>query len=178
MHPEGQRKCQHCGQFFVPDPRNRHHQRYCAQPQCRVVSKAASQRRWLARPENRAYFRDEDNAARVRAWQAAHPGYWEKRRKRPAPVLQDDCRSQTVAGQEVSASDGGVVLQELWQRQPPLVIGLIAHLTGSVLQEDIASVTGRLIAKGQALMGGATARTDARQKNPVPRTPPADPPWF
>ena len=34
-----------------------------------------------------------------------------------------------------------------------MVIGLIAHLTGSALQEDIASMTGRLIAKGQALMG-------------------------
>jgi hypothetical protein len=34
-----------------------------------------------------------------------------------------------------------------------VMIGLIAHLIGVALQEDIASITGRLIAKGQALTG-------------------------
>jgi hypothetical protein len=91
----------------------------------------------------------------VRAWQAAHPGYWKKRRKRPGGVLQDDCPPQPAPAQQVAASDGGAVLQEDWQRQPPLVIGLIAHLAGFTLQEDIAAMTGRLIAKGQAVLGAS-----------------------
>lgn len=153
MHPAGERKCLHCEQFFTPDARNRKRQRCCPTVECRRREKAASQRRWLARPENAGYFRDAQNAARARAWQAAHPGYWKKRRKRVAAVLQDDCRVQTGAGQRVTASDGGVVLQDDWLRQPPLVIGLIAHLAGVVLQEDIAAMTGQLIAKGHAVMG-------------------------
>jgi len=153
MHAAGERKCLHCEGFFAPDARNRKRQHYCAKAPCRQASKAASQRRWLDRPENADYFHDVDNAARARAWQAAHPGYWKRRRKSAAAVLQDDCRSQAAEGQQVTGSDGGVVLQEDWQRQPPLVIGLIAHLAGVVLQEDLAVMTSRLIAKGHAVMG-------------------------
>ena len=153
MHPAGQRKCPHCEEFFVPDARNRKRQHYCAKPACRRASKAESQRRWLSRPENADYFRGADNAARARAWQAAHPGYWKKRRKRAAVVLQDDCRAQATGTQAVTASDRGAVLQDDWQRQPPLVIGLIAHLAGVTLPEDIAAMTGQLIAKGQAVLG-------------------------
>ena len=75
MHPAGQRKCCHCNEFFLPDARHRQRQRYCAAPQCRRVSKAASQRRWLSRPENRDYFRGPDNVERVRTWRAAHPDF-------------------------------------------------------------------------------------------------------
>jgi hypothetical protein len=107
----------------------------------------------LSRPENADYFQGVDNATRVRAWQAAHPGYWKKRRKRALAVLQEDCRAQGTEGQPVAAADEGAVLQDIWQRQPPLVIGLIAHLAGVTLQEDIATMTGRLIAKGHAVMG-------------------------
>jgi hypothetical protein len=155
MYPAGERKCACCEVFFTPDARNRVRQRYCAKGSCRRASKAASQQRWLSRSENTNYFRDVENAARVRAWQAAHPGYWKKRRKRPGGVLQDDCPPQPAPAQQVAASDGGAVLQEDWQRQPPLVIGLIAHLAGFTLQEDIAAMTGRLIAKGQAVLGAS-----------------------
>ena len=120
MHPARERKCLHCEEFFTPDARNRKRQHYCAKACCRRASKAASQRRRLSQPANTDYFRDADNAARVRAWQAAHPGYWKTRRKKPGVVLQDDCRPQPAEKQEVATPDGGVVLQEDWQRQPPL----------------------------------------------------------
>src|SRR5215475_12633505 len=60
------RKCKCCHKLFRPDPRNRHHQRYCAAPSCRAASKAASQARWLAAPENQDYFRGPVNVARVK----------------------------------------------------------------------------------------------------------------
>jgi hypothetical protein len=44
------RKCKCWLKLFRPDPRNRHHQRYCSVPACRAASKAASQARWLAKP--------------------------------------------------------------------------------------------------------------------------------
>ena len=67
MSTRTRRKCRHCGQLFRPDPRNVRHQRYCSAPACRRASKAASQRRWLAKAANRDYFRGPEHVARVRA---------------------------------------------------------------------------------------------------------------
>ncbi|MBO0757986.1 MAG: hypothetical protein J2P54_19240 [Bradyrhizobiaceae bacterium] len=60
------RKCKCCHKLFRPDPRNRHHQ-YCGTPRCRAASKAASQARWLAAPENQDYFCGPVNVARGKA---------------------------------------------------------------------------------------------------------------
>ena len=68
------RKCKCCLKLFRPDPRNRHHQCYCSAPACRAASKAASQARWLAKPENQSYFHGPVNVARVRAWRSRHHG--------------------------------------------------------------------------------------------------------
>jgi hypothetical protein len=152
MHTRGDRKCRHCIEFFVPDPRNRHQQRYCGLPACRRASKAASQHKWESKPENRDYNRSAVKATKVRAWQSAHPGYW-KRRRRVESVLPDVLIAQAPDKQVDPKQDGGVVLPDVWRGQSPVVIGLIAQMTGSVLPEDIAVVTGRLIARGQALMG-------------------------
>lgn len=151
MNPVGQRKCCHCNQFFVPDPRQRERQRYCVAPVCRRASKAASQRRWLDRPENRDYFRGSENVQRVRAWRAAHPGYG-KRSGRKQETLQEMMKVQVAPAQEPAPRDEAVPLQEAWRAQPPLLVGLIAHLAGSALQEDMASVMRRLITRGQALL--------------------------
>jgi len=59
------RKCKCCRRLFRPDPRNRHHQRYCSQPRCRAVRKAECQTRWLARRENHDYFRGPVHLARM-----------------------------------------------------------------------------------------------------------------
>ena len=153
MHPEGRRKCLHCEKFFLPDPRNRHHQWHCGKRECRKASKQASQRRWRSRPENAGYFRGSAEVARVQACRRAHPGYWKRRSRKRTIALQDLLITQAPGERKDAKQDGGFALQDHWQAQPPVVIGLIAHLTGSALQDDIASMTGRLIAKGQALMG-------------------------
>ena len=74
-----QRKCRHCGESFIPDARNAHHQRYCTAPSCRAASKRASQAKWLATPENRDYYRGPEAVARVQAWREAHPGFYNRR---------------------------------------------------------------------------------------------------
>ena len=73
MTTRTRRKCRHCGQLFRPDPRNLRHQRYCSAKECRRASKAASQRRWLAKAENRDYFSGPEQVARVRIWPGAPP---------------------------------------------------------------------------------------------------------
>jgi predicted RNA-binding Zn ribbon-like protein len=51
--------CIHCHTLFVPDYRNSKRQRFCHLPECRIASKAASQKRWLA--ENPDHFKGPDN---------------------------------------------------------------------------------------------------------------------
>ena len=90
------RKCKCCLTFFRPDPRNRNHQRYCSAAACRAASKATSQARWLAAPENQGYFRGPVNVARVQAWRSCHPGYWRRARRVGMP-LQDLSMAQLIA---------------------------------------------------------------------------------
>jgi hypothetical protein len=39
-------------------------------PRCRAASKAASQARWLAAPDNQDYFKGPTHVARVREWRS------------------------------------------------------------------------------------------------------------
>ena len=129
------RKCLHCGELFQPDARNAHHQRYCGEAACRRASKAASQRRWLGLAANREYFRGAANVERVRAWRAEHPGYWRRDEAQTSPALQDVLSAQSVEMDTESAVLARAALQDLFSAQPIVLIGLIANLTGSALQE-------------------------------------------
>ena len=137
------RKCRHCGQLFRPDPRNVRHQRYCSAPVCRRASKAASQRRWLAKAANRDYFRGPEHVARVRAWRATHPGYARKGLSRPR-ALQEHSSTQPIDIHEQSDVLSAPPLQDASRAQTLVLTGLIAHLTGAALQEDIAFASLRL----------------------------------
>jgi hypothetical protein len=148
------RKCKCCHKLFRPDPRNRYHQRYCAAPSCRAASKAASQARWLAAPENRDYFRGPVNVARVRAWRARNPGYWRKRRV----ALQDLSLEQAIDSTTKKANFASPPLQEILSAQPAVLIGLIAHIAGTPQQEEIARTTDRLLRLGQDILATSVAR--------------------
>ncbi len=127
-------KCLHCQQLFRADVRNRRHQRYCSQMDCRRASKAASQRRWLHKPENRDYFKGPANVQRVQAWRAAHPGY-SRQAHSVDSALQDHLSTQVIENNKQSGTLAQDALQDLFSAQPLVFIGLIAHLTHSSLQE-------------------------------------------
>jgi hypothetical protein len=150
------RKCQYCRKLFHPDPRNRHHQRYCSAPACRAASKAASQARWLAAPENRDYFRGPMNVARVRTWRSRHPGYWRKGR-RAKTALQDVLREQPIGSAVKTANPAASPLQDLLTAQPAVLIGLIAHIVGTPQQDDIVRTTDRLLRLGQDILATSAA---------------------
>ena len=154
------RKCLCCGELFRPDPRNRRHQRHCGEAACRKASKAASQRRWLAKSENRDYFQGAINVARVQAWRAAHPGYWRRPRAQPATALQEDCSTQGIETHSDSDFFAPAALQEALAAQPTVLIGLIAHLTDSALQEDIAKASRRLLQLGHDILRGRASHDD------------------
>ena len=151
------RKCNCCRKLFRPDPRNRRHQRYCAAPTCKVTSKAASQARWLAAPENQDYFRGPVNVAQVQAWRSCHPGYWRKGR-RAEPALQDVSMAQPIGSAVETATPAQSPLQEVLIAQPAVLIGLIAHIVGTPLQDDIVRTTDRLLRLGQDILATSAAR--------------------
>ena len=135
MKKHRRRKCLHCRELFRPDSRNLRHQRYCSKPQCRKASKAASQRRWLAKAQNRDYFRGAANVERVRAWRAAHPGYWRRPGAQSTSALQDASSVQPIEPHEKSPTLAALALQDLLCAQPVVLIGLIANLIGTAQQE-------------------------------------------
>ena len=151
------RKCKCCLKLFRPDPRNRHHQRYCSESACRAASKAASQARWRAAPENQGYFRGPVNVARVQAWRSRHPGYW-RRARRVGTALQDLSTAQPDDSSIGTAAAAGSPLQEVLIAQPAVLIGLIAHIVGTPLQDDIVRTTDRLLRLGQDILATSAAR--------------------
>ena len=172
------RKCRHCSELFRPDPRNLRHQHYCSKAACRKASKAASQRRWLNRPANRDYFRGAENVQRVRGWRATHPGYWKRTDPKAERALQEDSLAQAVEIQGRPTTFTASVLQDLLSAQPFVLIGLIANLTGTALQEDIAQTGRRLQQLGQDILtgvsgaeGGCGAKTSVSPFSCTPRAP-------
>lgn len=160
------RKCAWCGVLFEPDPRNAKRQKCCAKPACRAALKAARQRRWLEKPENQDYFRGPEHIERVRVWRAAHPGYWRRGPSPPGDALQDAHGAQDVEPARDSATPAAHALQDALRLQGPVLIGLIAHLSDSTLQDDIAQTSRRLLQLGQDILSGRTP--DASQASPAP----------
>ncbi len=152
------RKCKCCLRLFRPDPRNRHHQRYCSATACRAASKAASQARWLAAPENQGYFRGPVNVARVQAWRSRHPGYWRKGR-RVGPALQDVSMTQPIGFAVETTNAARSPLQDVLTAQPAVLIGLIAHIVGTPLQDDIVRTADRLLRLGRDILATSAVRT-------------------
>ena len=153
------RKCLHCQTFYHPDHRNVTRQRFCSKPECRHASKADSQRRWLDKPENHDHFKGEAHVERVRQWRREHPGYW--RRKAPQTDKTPDALQETLTPKDyenqsveafLPAGQKGA-LQDSFFIQPAIFIGLISHLTGHTLQENIEVTIRRLQQLGGDILG-------------------------
>src|SRR5450759_2203395 len=112
---------------------------------------AARQRRWLGRPENQDYFSGPEHVERVRMWRAAHPVYWRSHRRGRGVALQDALTPQVFETPEDLPSR---TLQEALRLQAPILIGLIAPLSDSALQVDIATTARGLLQLGQDILSG------------------------
>lgn len=165
--PIRRRKCKNCKDLFHPDPRNTSRQKFCSKPECRKASKKESQRRWLQKPENRDYFRGPDNVRRVQEWRKDHPGYWRKSDGNKN-ALQDPSSGKEKEKQPVKSELTKLALQDVLLDQPTVLIGLISHLTGYALQEDIARTARRMQQLGDDILhhpihhkGGSHGKKDS-----------------
>jgi hypothetical protein len=68
-------------------------------------------------------------------------------------ALQDVFPSQVVDNKTDKDILSRQALQDICSLQPALIIGLIANLTGSTLQDEIAQTTRRLIVSGSDILG-------------------------
>jgi hypothetical protein len=151
------RKCKSCLKLFWPDPRSHGHQWYCSAALCKRASKAASQARWLAKSENQTYFRDAWHVARVREWRA-RKGSSSRKPSRAHIALQDVRMAQPVDAGNKTDISATSPLQEIITAQPAVLIGLIAHLVGTPLQDDIVHAARRLLRLGQDIIAAFQAR--------------------
>lgn len=157
-----QRKCRCCKKFFTPDRHNPQRQFFCSALECRRASKTDSQRRWLNQPANRDYFRGSANVERVRQWRQAHPGYWKGSKSQPKPAQPTPAQPLNPETTSCNASQREVVaLQDFALTEHPAFVGLISLVTGSTLQEDIATIGRRLLLQGKNILG-----LQAREKTP------------
>lgn len=158
MEKKQKKKCRHCRQLFVPDHRNRGKQDYCEKAPCRKASKAASQKKWLSKPENKDYFRGPDNIERVQQWRKNNLEYWKRTNRSTA--LQDHLAPQPTENKkdnsQIDAQPKKHALQDLLMAQSPVIIGLISNLTGSALQDDIANTLLRMQQFGQEILFSQT----------------------
>ena len=152
MKRKRQRACHHCGGGFVPKPHNHSKQHYCGATECQAVSKQVSQQRW--REKNSDYHCGPVAVKRVQEWRAQNPGYW---RPKKAPLekipLQNNCISQDVDEQSDNAILEENPLRDNCITQMPLLLGLIATLSGFTLQEDIDRFGRELHNKGRQILG-------------------------
>ena len=170
MAKSGQRKCLNCGDIFDPDCRNLGRQHYCSKPECRRASKAAAQAAWLAKPQNSDYFSGPTQVARVQAWRAANPGYGRARRNVSA-ALQDTLPAQVIDSIDETPNHGEIPkVPALQDALPPLdlmVTGLIAHVFGFALQDDIDMAMARLVQLGSDITNRSRHHED-RQTSAAP----------
>lgn len=110
-------KCRHCRELFTPNHRNKHKHKHCSRPVCRKASKAASQKKWLAKEENKTYFSGPDNVYRVQQWRSRNPGYWKKRQLEREP-LQDHLTGNNKEKQKDRCKLAKEPLQDLLSRYP------------------------------------------------------------
>jgi hypothetical protein len=144
-------ECLHCKELFLPNARNWWHQKFCTKPGCRKASKTESQRRWLSKPQNQDYFRNSINVDHVRQWRKEHPGYWKRPAKAPV-ALQEILMTQVSDKEPVAKTTSLPPLQDFVASQDPLLLGLIAHLIDSPLQENVEQATLRLLQKGRNIL--------------------------
>jgi len=141
MPKSGTKKCLCCHHFFKPTPQSKGRQNYCSQPQCKKASKKASQEKWLAKPENKDYFKSPTHVQRVQQWRKFDPVYSQgntqshaKAIQRIKTSLQDTSMTQPTDKQQKTDDLSQDTLQETLIAQVFVLMEVMAHLDANSLQ--------------------------------------------
>jgi len=152
LKPIKKRKCKNCKTYFKPDYRNVKKQKYCSKPECRKASKADSQKRWLEKTENQDYFRGSENVKRVQEWRENNPDYSKKNQRQKKNTLQEHLTENNIQNQPLTTNSMSDTLQDILTDQTIVLIGIIAQLSDSALQEDISVAAKSLVKLGHEIL--------------------------
>ena len=147
------RKCVWCGDLFEPDPRNAKRQKYCAKSACRAPARPRDSGAGSTKPENQDYFRGPEHVA-AGARVAGSPSGLLARGMRAYPGMRykTPWRASALNLRAISPLPPPCVTRRA-ALQGPVLIGLIAHLSDSTLQDDIAAAPRRrLLQLGQDIL--------------------------
>jgi hypothetical protein len=103
--------------------------------------------------ENRDHFRGPENVQRVQEWRRPHPGYWRPKASQDLSIKKTE-ENPPVETSKISSPN--LPLQDFLNAQHMVLIGLIAHLTGSASQDDIALSVRRLQQLAADIFNGPT----------------------
>jgi hypothetical protein len=176
MKPVKKKRCRNCKKLFLPDPRNATRQEYCHAPECRKASKYESQKRWMEKPENQNYFCGSVHVERVQKWRKDHPGYWRRKSGENISALQETLNQQPAENTMDTVDLPSGALQDILNAQHIVLLGLIAHFTGSALQDDIAITIRRLLQLGQDIVNNSTHSKGGQHGSKTAHTSPTGPP--
>ena len=128
---------------------------------CQRASHRASHRRWKNRKGNRDYCRSEAKK-RVQNWRERHAGYWKKKalgcdgeaKAKLAKEQPVDRQEDKVEQRSRNATkDRGGTLRDFDMLEEPVIVGLIAMLTGGTLRDDIAATMDKMVIQGRNILG-------------------------
>ena len=167
LKPIKKRKCKNCKTYFKPDYRNVKKQKFCFKPECRKASKADSQKRWLEKSENQDYFRSSENVKRVQRWRENNPDYY-KQSHRKKNALQDHLTENNSLNQSSTANSELDTLQDILSDQALVLIGIIAQLSDSALQDDISVTAKNLLKLGDEVLNQQTSLNGGNHDSKIP----------
>jgi hypothetical protein len=117
----------------------------------------------LSKNGNGDYFRGLRAVERVQAWRKLHPGYWRKPNVSSRKVQVVDIQLTIPVHSSCNVPRGlPSTLQEECLTQDPAFVGLISMVTGSTLQEEIATTARQLLLRGRNILGFASPQTDSK----------------
>ena len=82
----------------------------------------------------------------------ANPGYWKRNRSNLEKPLQDSCEPQQTENKNNNSHFTNNALQDSLAVQHAVIIGIIAQITGSALQENIEETLRHMQQLGQDVL--------------------------
>ncbi len=87
----------------------------------------------------------------MKAWREANPGYWRRGPVSSATKLKDPISLSSLLAQ-LALQDSCPALQDSWNVRLPALLGLIAWVRGSALQDTIAADLRDIMFAGHAIL--------------------------
>lgn len=96
----------------------------------------------------------------MKAWRAAHPGYWRRRSATAARATRSKSDLSSLLA-PFALQDPCPALQDSWNPQVTALVGLIAWVRGTALQNVIADDLRDIMFAGRAILNDL--RADAKK---------------